>query len=72
MTRNANTSVALPPEPVDTRLPFMSAILRDAGAVDRHHVHAVRVQHRERAHRNRLAGELVLALERIDAPHRPA
>ena len=26
MTRKAITSVALPPEPVDTRLPFRSAI----------------------------------------------
>jgi len=27
MTRNAMTSVALPPDPVDTRLPLRSAIL---------------------------------------------
>ncbi len=39
----------------------------DAGAFDRHHVHAVRIHHHERAHRDRLAGELVLALERIQA-----
>jgi hypothetical protein len=27
ITRKANTSVALPPEPVETRLPLMSPIL---------------------------------------------
>ena len=40
--------------------------LGDAGALDRHHVHAVRVQHHERARGNRFAGELVFALDRVD------
>src|SRR5512134_3390913 len=37
----------------------------DAAGGDRHHVHAVRVEHRQGAHGNRLAGELVLALVRV-------
>src|SRR5580765_5287843 len=52
MTRKAMTSVALPPEPVDTRLPFRSAILR--------------IQDHQRAHRDRPALELVLALQRVE------
>src|SRR4026209_1595867 len=36
-------------------LAFHVCDLRDPGALDRHDVHAVRVEHRERTHRNRLA-----------------
>src|SRR5215831_3404152 len=38
----------------------------DPGAFDAHHVHAVRVEHHERADLDRAALELVLALERIE------
>src|SRR5690349_13010916 len=55
MTRNAITSVALPPEPVETRLPLRSFIILMP-------VPAIRIHDEERAHRDRLALELVLAL----------
>ena len=38
----------------------------DAGAFDRHHVHAVGIEHHQRAHGDRRALELVLALERVE------
>ena len=47
-------------------LAFQVGDLVDAGALDRYDVHAVRIHHHEGAHRDRLAGELVLALVRIE------
>jgi len=41
--------------------------LVDAGALDRHDVHAVRIEHHQRAQVDRLARELVLALVRVPA-----
>ena len=66
ITRNAITSVALPPEPVETRLPLRSAIL--VMPVPSIVTTCMRFGYStiERAHRDRLAGELVLALERIE------
>ena len=65
--RNAITSVALPGEPVDTRLPFRSAILADAAALDGDHVHAVRIQHRQGPERHLVALELVFAAIGLEA-----
>ncbi len=66
MTRNAITSVALPGEPVDTRLPLRSVILSMPVPSTDHHVHAVGIEHRERAHVDLVALELVLALEGVE------
>ena len=66
MTRNAITSVALPGEPVETRLPLRSDIFSMPVPSMRHHVHAVRIEHHQGAHVDRVALELVLALERIE------
>ena len=65
--RKAITSVALPGEPVEMCLPFRSASLLTPRALDRHQVHAVRIQHHQRAQRDLVALELVLALERVEA-----
>src|ERR1051325_5092767 len=40
--------------------------LADVRAVEGHHVHAVRIQDHQRAHRDRLALELVLTLQRVE------
>ena len=58
--------MALPGEPVETRLPFEVGHLLDAPALDRHHMHAVRIEHHQGADIDRIALELVLALQRID------
>ena len=66
MTRNAITSVALPGEPVETRLPLRSDIFSMPLALDRHDVHAVRVEHHQGADLDLVALELVFALERVE------
>src|SRR6267143_1429465 len=64
MTRNPITSVALPGDPVETRLPLRSAIF-DAYAFDRDHVHAIGIQNHQSAQGYLRALELVLAAVRV-------
>src|SRR6516162_4622390 len=65
MTRNAITGGAAGRAGGDALALEVGHFL-DPGAFDAHHVHAVRVEHHQRAHLDRAALELVLALERVE------
>ena len=65
MTRNAITGGAAGRAGGDALALEVGHFL-DPGAFDGHHVHAVRVEHHQRAHFDRTALELVLALERVE------
>jgi len=65
MTRNAITSVAPPGDSGGNALALQVGHGLDAGAVDRHHMHAVWVDHEQRLQRHLVVLEFVVALQRI-------